>query len=142
MLFVPVLVLTVVVLAISIIGIPLLVLVPVAIVAALVAMLVGFTAVAYHVGRLLQDRSSAADASVCRDVRWNCADRVAGAARAAGRADRRPRVHRLADRGVGFLLEYIAWTAGLGAAALVRFDSTVPPTAGRLLPAGSRSVAS
>ena len=58
-LFVPVLVLTVVVLAISIIGIPLLLLVPVAIVAGIVALLVGFTGVAYHLGRVVQNRVDA-----------------------------------------------------------------------------------
>ena len=59
MLFIPVLIMTAFVLAISIIGIPLLVLLPVAIVALLVVMLVGFTAVAYHIGRLLQDKVDA-----------------------------------------------------------------------------------
>ena len=58
-LFVPVLVMTIVVLAISIIGIPLLLLVPVAIVAGIIVMLVGFTGVAYHLGRLLQQRVEA-----------------------------------------------------------------------------------
>ena len=56
MLFIPVLITDGSRSAISIIGIPLLVLLPVAIVALLVVMLVGFTAVAYHIGRLLQDR--------------------------------------------------------------------------------------
>ena len=55
-LFVPVLVMTIVVLAISIIGIPLLLLVPVAIVEGIIVMLVGFTGVAYHLGRLMQER--------------------------------------------------------------------------------------
>ena len=102
MLFLPVLILTAVVLAISIVGIPLLVLIPVAIVAALVAMLVGFTAVAYHIGRLLSGQGGGvAHASVCRDVRWNSADRVAGAARTAGRYDRRPVVPGVAGCGSG-----------------------------------------
>ena len=82
MLFVPVLVMTIVVLAISIIGIPLLLLVPVAIVAAIIVMLVGFTGVAYHLGRLMQERGGgAANASLCRHDRGHCADSVAAAAR-------------------------------------------------------------
>ena len=56
LLFAPVLVVTVVVLAVSIIGIPLLLLVPVAIVAFVLVCLVGFTGVAYHVGRLVEGR--------------------------------------------------------------------------------------
>jgi hypothetical protein len=56
LLFVPLLVITVVVLAISIIGIPLLVLVPFGILLALVVLLVGFTGVAYQVGRTLHAR--------------------------------------------------------------------------------------
>jgi hypothetical protein len=53
---IPLLVITCVVLAISIVGIPLLILVPFAIVLALVLMLVGFTGVAHHTGQLLTKR--------------------------------------------------------------------------------------
>src|SRR6185369_458680 len=56
LLFVPVLVVTVIVLAITIIGIPLLLLVPFAILALAVVGIVGFTAVVYHVGRLANER--------------------------------------------------------------------------------------
>ena len=51
LLFIPVLVLTVVMLAVSMIGIPLLVLVPFGVVAFLLAMLVGFAGVALRVGQ-------------------------------------------------------------------------------------------
>jgi hypothetical protein len=122
MLFFPALILSVVVLAISIIGIPLLLLVPVAIVAALVVMLVGFTAVAYQTGRLLQQR---VDALRTRPY----AATIAGIllivspvllARLVGlTGELWFLVWPIAA--VGFLFEYIAWTAGLGAAALVRF---------------------
>ena len=102
MLFIPVLIMTAFVLAISIIGIPLLVLLPVAIVALLVVMLVGFTAVAYHIGRLLQDKVDAsAHACIRSDVRRYSPDRVAGAAGAARRAHGRSRIHCLADRRSG-----------------------------------------
>lgn len=130
LLFFPALILSVVVLAISIIGIPLLVLVPVAIVAALVVMLVGFTAVAYQMGRLLQQR---VDALGARPY----AATIAGillivspvlVARLVGlTGELWFLVWPIAA--VGFLLEYIAWTAGLGAAALVRFGGrpALPP---------------
>jgi hypothetical protein len=131
MLFVPVLIMTVVVLAISIIGIPLLVLVPVAIVALLLAMLVGFTGVAYQIGRLLQDK---VDALRTRPY----AATVAGIllivspvllARLVGlTGDFWMLIWPIAA--VGFLLEYIAWTAGLGAAALVRWGRPGTPTTG------------
>ena len=55
-LFVPVLVITIVLLAITIIGIPLLVLVPFAILGLVVIALVGFTGVSYRLGLLLSTR--------------------------------------------------------------------------------------
>lgn len=130
MLFIPVLIMTAVVLAISIIGIPLLVLVPVAIVALLVVMLVGFTGVAYHIGRLLQDK---VDALRTRPY----AATVTGIllivspvllARLVGlTGDLRFIVWPIAA--VGFLLEYAVWTAGLGAATLARFNRPSQPPA-------------
>src|SRR5262249_16952839 len=56
LLFIPLVVLTVVVLAVSIIGIPLLILVPFAIVLAGGLMLIGFTAIAGRVGRWVANR--------------------------------------------------------------------------------------
>ena len=129
-LFVPVLVLTVVVLAVSIIGIPLLLLVPVAVVAAMVVSLVGFTGVAYHIGRLIEGRFEqirnrpylATILGICVIVSPLLLARVIGL---------------VGDLGViagilmaaGFVLEYVAWTTGLGAAALVRFGRprAMPP---------------
>jgi nitrate reductase NapE component len=128
MLFIPVLIMTAVVLAISIIGIPLLVLLPVAVVALLVVMLVGFTAVAYHIGRLLQDRVeglrtrpyAATFAGILLIVSPVLLARLVGLTGDLGFV-----VWPIAA--VGFLLEYSVWTAGLGAAALVRFNR--PPQA-------------
>lgn len=123
MLFIPVLIMTAVVLAISIIGIPLLVLVPVAIVALLVVMLVGFTAVVYHIGRLLQDKVdvlrtrpyAATFTGILLIVSPVLLARLVGLTGDLGFV-----VWPIAA--VGFLLEYSVWTAGLGAAALVRFN--------------------
>jgi hypothetical protein len=130
MLFFPVLIMTIVVLAISIIGIPLLLLVPVAIVAALVVMLVGFTAVAYHIGRLLQEKVdalrarpyAATFAGILLIVSPVLLARLVGLT-----GELWFLVWPIAA--VGFLFEYIAWTAGLGAAALARYDRPTPPSA-------------
>ena len=115
MLFFPVLIMTVVVLAISIIGIPLLVLVPVAIVAALLVMLVGFTAVAFQIGRLLEDKVAALRsrpfaatiAGILLIVSPVLLARLVGLT-----GNLWYLVWPIAA--VGFLFEYIAWTAGLG----------------------------
>ena len=130
MLFIPVLIMTAVVLAISIIGIPLLVLLPVAIVALLVVMLVGFTAVAYHIGRLLQDKVdmlrtrpyAATFTGIVLIVSPVLLARLVGLTGDLGFL-----VWPIAA--VGFLLEYSVWTAGLGAAALVRFNRPATPPA-------------
>ena len=130
MLFIPVLIMTAVVLAISIIGIPLLALLPVAIVALLVVMLVGFTAVAYHIGRLLQDKVdvlrtrpyAATFAGILLIVSPVLLARLVGLTGDLGFV-----VWPIAA--VGFLLEYSVWTAGLGAAALARFNRPAPPPA-------------
>ena len=63
LLFFPVLIATMVVMVITIIGIPLLVLVPFALLAFAVLFLVGFTAVAYDVGRLAVSRLGAAQSN-------------------------------------------------------------------------------
>lgn len=127
-LFVPILVFTVVVLAISIIGIPLLLLVPVAIVAAMVVFLVGFTGVAFHIGRLLEGRIdwlrarpyAATLAGIVLILSPLLVARVLGLTGVAGFL-----VWLLVA--AGFVAEYVAWTTGLGAAALVRFDRQTPP---------------
>ena len=132
MLFFPVLIMTIVVLAISIIGIPLLLLVPVAIVAALLVMLVGFTAVAFQIGRLLQDKVAALRsrpfaatfAGILLIVSPVLLARFVGLT-----GDLWILVWPIAV--IGFLFEYIAWTAGLGAAALARWDR---PTTALALP--------
>jgi hypothetical protein len=119
---------TAVVLAISIIGIPLLVLLPVAIVALLVVMLVGFTGVAYHIGRLLQDKVdvlrtrpyAATFTGILLIVSPVLLARLVGLT-----GDLRFIVWPIAA--VGFLLEYAVWTAGLGAAALARFNRPALP---------------
>jgi hypothetical protein len=128
-LFVPLLVFTVVVLAISVIGIPLLVLVPVAIVALMVVFLVGFTGVAYQIGRLLEVRVDwlrarpygATLAGIILILSPLLVARLLGLSGAGGFI-----VWLLVA--AGFVAEYIAWTTGLGAAALTRFGRSTPPS--------------
>ncbi len=127
LLFTPVLVLIVVVLAVSIIGIPLLLLVPVAIVAFVLVCLVGFTGVAYHVGRLIKGRFEQIQnrpylstiAGIVVIVSPLLVARVIGLMGGLGFV---AAIFVVA----GFMLEYVAWTTGLGAAALVRFGRPLP----------------
>lgn len=131
LLFVPILVFTVVVLAISIIGIPLLVLVPFGILLFLVAMLVGYTGVAYRIGRWAVGALRSPFLALAVGVVL-----IAGLGLLARAVDLLPVpvwpitwVLGLA----GFLIEYVAWTVGLGAALLTRFGTRGPgtePTAG------------
>lgn len=122
-LFVPILLLTVFVLAISIIGIPLLLLVPVAIVGAILAFLVGFTGLAYHVGRVLESRIdqlrarpyAATLAAIVVILSPLLLARIIGLTGGMGLV-----VGILVA--VSVVIEYVAWTTGLGAAALVRFE--------------------
>src|SRR5207237_4952998 len=63
LLFLPLLIITIIVLVVTIIGIPLLALIPFALLAIAVAFLVGFTAVAYDVGRAVNAHFGHADAN-------------------------------------------------------------------------------
>jgi hypothetical protein len=120
-LFVPVLVVTIVFLAISIIGIPLLLLVPFALVALLIGVIMGFAGVARRVGRwVVGDGRSplvaaavgvvliAAGAILARLI-WLLPGPVWPIAATVGL--------------IGLFLEYVAWTVGLGALLLTRFGT-------------------
>ena len=137
-LFVPVLVLTIIALVISILGIPLLILVPFGIILVGVVMLVGFTGAAYIVGGWALDRFP---------VRRSLGE-------GGGRTERSPypvvatgliviagltligRLFALAVGGfgaplyvVGYLIEYLAWTVGFGAAILAWLQTRRSPAA-------------
>lgn len=122
-LFLPVLILTVVVLAVSIIGIPLLALVPFAALLVMLVMLVGFIGLAYRIGRWLT-------------TRFGWTERGAYAAVAIGvvAIGALTLVAKLAALAGGFLLgapltalgylvEYVAWTIGFGAAILAWYET-------------------
>jgi len=123
LLFVPLLVLTVVILAVSIIGIPLLLLVPFGLVAVLLAFLLGFAGTGCAVGQLIGRRSGGsvptllASLAIGLAVVWA----LTVGARFAGLAGLPVRVILGVVLLAGFLVEYLAWTAGLGAVLLSRF---------------------
>ncbi len=126
--FVPVLVLTVVVLAVSIIGIPLLVLVPFGILAFFVALLLGFTGAASGFARVIQNRSSSTTPTsvallvVGLALIWGIT--VLGRLVSLGGG---PLAHIGAIVVLtGFIIEYAAWTVGLGGALLTRFGRRGP----------------
>ena len=114
-LFVPVLCVTIVALVISIIGIPLLILVPFGIILVGVVMLVGYTAAAHIAGGWTLDRFGRRDQSPYMVV-------AVGIVVIAG-LTLLGRLLALALGGfgaplyfVGYLIEYLAWTVGFGAA--------------------------
>jgi hypothetical protein len=133
--FVPLVLLVVVVLAVSIIGIPLLVFVPFGILAFFVALLLGFTGAASGLARALQPRAPWAASKgltalvVGLLLIWVLT--ILGRVVTLGGGP-------LAVTGtvlvfVGFAIEYAAWTVGLGGALLTRFGrrgdlpSAAPP---------------
>ena len=127
LLFIPVLVLTVVILAVSIIGIPLLILVPFAVVGFLVAMLVGFSGVALRVGRWAVGHERPAFAALAVGVVLVSAVALVARTLSLLPVPIWPISWFLAL--TAFLLEYVAWTVGLGGALLTRFGTrgTVTP---------------
>jgi hypothetical protein len=132
LLFIPLLVLTTVVLAITIIGIPLLVLIPFAILAFAAVFVVGFTAVAYRVGRLANDRFSWGGGNPYLTGVTGILLLVSPVliARLLGLADWLLFPVTGALVFLGLLIEYVAWTVGFGAVTLLRFERPgAPPQA-------------
>jgi hypothetical protein len=125
LLFIPVLVLTVVILAVSIIGIPLLVLVPFGIIAFLLAVLVGFAGVAQRIGRWAvgPDRPT----FVALAVGVVLVSAVALLTRLLTLLPLPLWPVTWIVGLTGFLVEYVAWTVGLGAALLTRFGTRGGP---------------
>jgi len=124
LLFFPVLIASIVVMVVTIIGIPLLVLVPFALLAFALLCFVGFTAVIYDVGRLAAMRLGADGqnpylvAAIGMVVLLSpvLLSRLIG----FGGTLVWPITGSLLL--LGLLFEYVVWTVGLGAVALVRFD--------------------
>jgi hypothetical protein len=126
--FVPLLVVTIVFLVISIVGIPLLVFVPFAVLAFFVALLVGFTGAASALAHAGRDRfrwsqpSSLALLVVGLLLIWGLT--------IVGRVLSLPGGPFAFAGGLlllaGFVVEYAAWTLGLGGAILTRFGRRGP----------------
>ncbi|PWT82309.1 MAG: hypothetical protein C5B57_08870 [Blastocatellia bacterium] len=133
LLFIPLLIATIVVLVVTIIGIPLLVLIPFAILGLAVIALVGFTAVAYHLGRLVNQRFAWTLHNPYMTVTTGVVLLISPVliARLLGLANWLMFPITGALLFVGVLAEYLAWTVGFGAVALLRFSRPggPPPTA-------------
>ena len=122
--FLPLLIITILVLVVTIIGIPLLALIPFILLGLAVIALVGFTAVAQqlgaHVGRRLGWSSpSVYMTTFAGVVAILLPVLLARLALLAGGTGVALLWHGLAM--AGFFVEYLAWTVGFGAVALVRF---------------------
>lgn len=131
-LFIPALIIAAVVLAVTIVGIPFVaVLIPLAVLALLAAMLLGFTSLAQRLGQSLAQR-----------LGWSVEPAVLAAvlgmavivlptfvARLVGLAPDSARAATFVLFGLGATVEYVAWTIGLGAAVMTGLGrwAVVPP---------------
>ena len=124
LLFLPLLIVTIVLFLITIVGIPLLVLIPFALLALLVFSLAGFTAVATHAGRWLAHRFGWPDygpvATTVLGVLVIASPLLL--ARLLGLVGGPLWLFSTALAILGFCAEYAAWTLGIGAVALQRFS--------------------
>jgi hypothetical protein len=121
-LFLPVLIITCVVLAVSIVGIPLLALVPFAVLLLMLVMLVGFVGLAFHVGRRLAATLGWVEpgpyaALAIGVVTIGAVTLVAKLGALAGGFLLAPLT------AVGYFVEYVAWTVGFGAALLYWYET-------------------
>jgi hypothetical protein len=133
MLVVPVFLVAVTGMVLTIIGIPLLLLVPFVLLAFFVFWLAGFASVAAIIGGRLRSRVGLADPGAVLDVAWGVAllfliTFIANLL-AFGPSFLWPLSTSLSV--IGFVVEYLAWTVGLGAALLAplhrRWGTTPPP---------------
>jgi hypothetical protein len=121
--FLPILIITIVLLVVTIVGIPLLLLLPFALLGLAAIALIGFTAVGYHLGRLLGARLGWVNvgpyASTMSGILLLVSPLLLARLAALGGGLFSPM--RFALGLIGILVEYLAWTIGFGAVALVRF---------------------
>jgi hypothetical protein len=129
LLFLPILIITIVVMVITLIGIPLLILIPFVLLGLLLVGLVGFTAVAYRVGRVValklgwstENPYMTTVGGVVVLLSPALLARIVGLSGFPGF----PLTGILVI--VGFVIEYLAWTVGFGSMALLRFSRQRPP---------------
>ena len=137
LLFVPLLVITVVVLAVSIIGIPLLLLVPFGLLAVALALVMGLAGSACAIGRWAGRRagSGVPGLLVSLVVGLAIVFALTITARFLGLAGLPMQIVLGSILAVGFLIEYVAWTVGLGGVLLSRFGRREAPAAIPSIPA-------
>jgi hypothetical protein len=136
MLVVPLFVVTAIVLAISLVGIPLLVLLPFAMVALLVMAVVGFSGTAYAVGQWARRRfgiaTVSAFADICLGILIILLPLLIGRVVALGGWPLRPVVFLLVVSGLA--VEFLAWASGFGAVLINAFSSWQARRAARSTP--------
>ena len=112
-------------LVVTIVGIPFLVLIPFAILALAVIAFIGFTAVAYNVGRVVNQRFAWSERNPYLTAVVGILLLISPVliARLLGLADWLLFPITGALIFLGFLVEYLAWTVGFGAVALLRFTT-------------------
>lgn len=121
-LFVPVLILTCLVLVVSIVGIPLLALVPFAVLLLMLVMLVGFVALASHVGRRVVSTLGRAEPGPFGAFAVGVV--TIGAVTLIARLGALAGGRLLAPVTVmGYFVEYVAWTVGFGSALLYWYET-------------------
>jgi hypothetical protein len=131
LLFLPLLIVTILVFVVTIVGIPLLLLIPFALLVLAIVFLVGFTAVSYALGRLASVRMGWPTGSpyliTAIGVTLVISPVLVG--RLCGLVGGVLFPLAAALLVLGFLFEYLVWTIGFGAAALIRFGRprTTPP---------------
>jgi hypothetical protein len=131
LLFLPALVVTIVAFVITIVGIPLLILIPFALLGLLILALIGFTGVAYRLGGLLSSRFGWPSDNPYRVTITGVLLLMAPVilARVSGLAGGLMFPFTFALGLIGLAVEYLAWTVGIGAVALNRFGrfQSAPP---------------
>jgi hypothetical protein len=133
--FVPFLIAAAIGLIVTIVGIPFVaILVPVAIAVACFALLLGFTALACRVGQWFEDLAGwrADNAFVATAIGFLLIVGPTLAARVLGVAPQPVRLGAFGLLMIGLVIEFFAWTIGLGAAILTglgRWHTTPPPIA-------------
>jgi hypothetical protein len=122
-LFLPILIITIVLLVVTIVGIPLLLLLPFALLGLGAIGLIGFTAVGYHLGRLLGAHLGWVNvgpyASTMTGILLLVSPLLLARLVGLGGGALFPMTFALGL--IGILVEYLAWTIGFGAVALARF---------------------
>jgi hypothetical protein len=130
LLFLPVLIMTIIVLVVTIVGIPLLLLIPFALLGLAIVALLGFTAIAYRVGQVVSTRmgwsTSGPYAATIVGVLVVVSPLLLARLLSLIGGPIVPMAFGLGV--IAFLVEYVVWTIGFGAVALARFDRPRPPT--------------